>query len=84
MLFRVSAEWKSFNDKLNIIMKNIYIHEMITGYKSFLWKTFLVEVLGKLYVRSVKENSHWAQQEVSTHMVSFINTWHLQQDRTNL
>jgi hypothetical protein len=60
MLFRVSAEWKSFNDKLNIIIKNIYIYEMIIGYKSFLWKTFLVEVLDKLYVRNVKENPHWA------------------------
>jgi hypothetical protein len=36
MLFRVSAKWKSFNDMLNIIMKKIYIHEMITGYKFFL------------------------------------------------
>jgi hypothetical protein len=56
MLFRVSAKWKSFNDMLNIIMKKIYIHEMITGYKFFLWKTFLVEVLDKLYVRNVKKN----------------------------
>jgi hypothetical protein len=36
MLFRVSVEWKSFNDKLNIIIKNIYIYEMIIGYKYFL------------------------------------------------
>jgi hypothetical protein len=56
MLFRVSAERKSFSDKLNIILKNTYIHEMITGYKSFLCKIFLVEVLDKLYVRNVKEN----------------------------
>jgi hypothetical protein len=77
MLFRVSVEWKSFNDKLNIIIKNIYIYEMIIGYKSFLWKIFLVEVLDKLYVRNVKENPHWTHHEVSTHMVSFINTCHL-------
>jgi hypothetical protein len=33
-------------------MKNINMHEMIAGYKSFFWKTFLVEVLNKLYVRT--------------------------------
>jgi hypothetical protein len=31
---------KSFNDKLNINMKNIDMHETITGYKYFLCKTF--------------------------------------------
>jgi hypothetical protein len=45
---RVSAEWKSFNAKLNIITKNIYMHEIITGYKSFFWKTLLTEVFNKL------------------------------------
>jgi hypothetical protein len=40
MLSKFLAKWKSFNDKLNIIMVNIYIHEMVIGYKSFLCKTF--------------------------------------------
>jgi hypothetical protein len=31
---------KPFNDKLKINMKNIYMHETITGYKYFLCKTF--------------------------------------------
>jgi hypothetical protein len=36
----VSVEWKSFNAKLNIILKNIYIHEIITCYKFFFEKYF--------------------------------------------
>jgi hypothetical protein len=36
MLSEFSVEWKSFKVKLNIIMKNIYIHVIITGYKLFL------------------------------------------------
>jgi hypothetical protein len=43
---------KIINAELNIIMKNISMHEMIIGYESFFWKTFLVEVLIKLYVRT--------------------------------
>jgi hypothetical protein len=65
-VIRVWAEWKSFNAKLNITLKNIYVHEMITGYKSFFSKTFLVEVLNN-YMSARKGNPCWAHQEVSTH-----------------
>jgi hypothetical protein len=40
MLSEFLVEWKSFNDELNVIMVNIYIHEMVMCYKSFLRKTF--------------------------------------------
>jgi hypothetical protein len=51
-IFAISYITFSTTSELNIIMKNIYMHEMITCYKSFFWKTFLVEVLNKLYVRT--------------------------------
>jgi hypothetical protein len=35
-------------------MKDIYIHEMITGVKSLLCKTFLVRVINQRYIRNVK------------------------------
>jgi hypothetical protein len=38
--YQSSAEVKPFNDKLNINMKNVYMHKMITDYKYFLCKTF--------------------------------------------
>jgi hypothetical protein len=36
-------------------MLNNYIHEMITGYKSFLDKTILVRVINQLYICNIKE-----------------------------
>jgi hypothetical protein len=63
-VIRVSAEWKSFNVNVNIILKNIYMHEIKTGYKTFFWKTFLVEVLNNsMFAR--KGNPRWAHQKVS-------------------
>jgi hypothetical protein len=47
--------------KFNIIMKNISMHEMITDYKSFSWKIFLVEVLINS-ISARKGNLRWAHQ----------------------
>jgi hypothetical protein len=55
MLSEFQQKSKSFNDKLNINMKNIWMHEMITVISLPFCKSFFVEVLNELYVRNVKK-----------------------------
>jgi hypothetical protein len=74
---------KPVNDELNIIMMNIYIQEMITGGKSFPYKTFLVRVINQLYIRNVKEILTEPTRRFPHTRVIFKNTCHLQQGRTN-
>jgi hypothetical protein len=63
-------------------MKDIYIHEMITGHNSFLVK-HLVEVLNKLYVRNIKEILTEPTRSFFHTSVSPTCPCHLQQGRTN-
>jgi hypothetical protein len=74
---------KPFDDELNIIMMNIYIQEFIIGGKSFLCKTFLVRVINQLYIRNVREILTEPTRRFPHIKVSFKNTCHLQQGRTN-
>jgi hypothetical protein len=63
---------------LSIYMMNIYMHEIITHYQSFLCKTFWVEVLNKLYARNVRETIAEPIRRFPHTSVSSICFCHLQ------
>ena len=56
---------------------------MITGYKSFLCKTFLVRVINQLYIRNIKEILTEPTRRFPHTSVSFTGSCHQQQGRTN-
>jgi hypothetical protein len=64
-------------------MMNFDLYAIIIGYKFFLCKNILVEVLSKLYVRYVKKIVTEPTRRFSHTSVSFTCSYHLQQGRTN-
>ena len=56
MLLEFSAEMY-LTTSLSANMRNIYIHGMITGCKSFPLQKHFVKILNKLYVSNVRKSS---------------------------